>query len=272
MVIKHKRLYLRLSLFIISFLFVMPFILNQRAEGAQPEAKQRIYDFAGLLSPDEVASLEALAAKHSKKRETDFIVLTSQDAQGKDVVKYMEDFYDEMGLGYDKPYGNTVIVTLDMGARDVHVGGFYKGEKFLDNKRSDLVRQKITPALSGREYYQAFSSFIKTSSKYMGYRPGANPNSLIYNIWFQVLVSILIAASIVGTMAYKSSAKMTVSERTYRDPNKSRIVERRDNYIRTTTSRVRKPSSNSGGGGSSGGGAGGRSSGGHSHSGSRGKF
>ena len=271
MVIKYRKLHLRLSLFIISLLILILFISNQTVLGAPLVTKQRIYDFAQLLTSAEVRDLEALAAKYSKKRETDFIVLTSDDAQGKDIVKYMEDFYDETGLGYDKPYGNTVIITLDMGARDVHVGGFYKGKTFLDNKRSELVREKVTPELSKGEYYQAFSLFIKTSSKYMGYRPGVNPNSPIYNIWFQLVVSLLLGGGVVGTMAFRSSAKMTVSEATYRDPSKSRIVERRDNYIRTTTTKVRKPSNNSSNGGSSGGG-GGISSGGHSHSGSRGKF
>lgn len=273
MVIKYNRkMYLRLLLFVLSLLILMPLIVNQTVLGAT-RTKQRIYDFAQLLTPDEVRGLEDLAAQHSKKRDTDFIVLTSNDGQGKDIVKYMEDFYDETGLGYDKPYGNTVIITLDMGARDVHVGGFYKGEQFLDNKRSDMVREKVTPELSRGNYYLAFSSFIKTSSKYMGFRPGANPNSPIFNIWFQLALSLIVAGGVVGTMTYRSSAKMTVSERTYRDPSKSRIIDKHDNYVRTTTTKVKKPSDNSSSGGGSGfGGGSGRSSGGHSHSGSRGKF
>lgn len=272
MVIKYNaKQYLRLAIFIIALFILIPLISKQTLFAST--AKQRIYDFAQLLSPEQVKSLEALAAKHSEKRETDMIVLTSQDADGKDIVKYMEDFYDEKGLGYDKAHGNTVILTLDMGARDVYVAGFYKGEKYLDNQRSDLVRRKITSDLSEGDYYEAFSLFIKTSSKYMGFRPGANPNSPLYNIWIQLLISLGVGGIAVTTMTYKSSGRMTVNEGTYRDPSNSRIIERRDNYIRTRTSKTRKPSNNNSGGGSSfGGGGGGRSSGGHSHSGSRGKF
>lgn len=267
---KYNKLYLRLTIFIVSLLILIPLISNQTVVAA--DTKQRIYDFAQLLSKDEVKNLEALAAKHSAKRETDFIVLTSNDAQGKDIVQYMEDFYDENGLGYDKQHGNTVIITLDMGERDVHVGGFYKGEKYLDNKRSNMVRQKITTELSSGNYHNAFNSFIKTSSKYMGFRPGANPQSPIYNIWVQLGLSLLAAGVAVGTMTYKSSGKVTVSEGTYRDPSTSRIIDRRDNYIRTTTTKTRKPSNNSSKGGGGGFGGGGISGGGHSHSGSRGKF
>ncbi|HHX63200.1 MAG TPA: hypothetical protein GX707_21180 [Epulopiscium sp.] len=266
----HTKRYLRLSIFIVSLFILIPLISNQTVLAAT--AKQRIYDFAQLLSPEEVRNLEALAEKHSRKKETDFVVLTSNDADGKDIVKYMEDFYDENGLGYDKQHGNTVILTLDMGARDVYVAGFYKGEKFLDNQRSDLVRRKITPELSDGNYYKAFGSFIKTSSKYMGYRPGVNPNSPIFNIWLQLVLSLVVGGGVVGTMAYKSSGKMTVNEGTYRDPSHSSVIERRDDYIRTTTTKIKKPSNKSSGGGSGFGGGGGISGGGHSHSGSRGKF
>ncbi len=271
MVIKgNMKRSVRLMLFVLSILILMPLISNQMVFGSN--VKQRIFDNAGLLRPEEIRNLEALAAEHSKKRETDFIVLTSNDADGKDVVKYMEDFYDASGLGYDKPFGNTVIITLDMGQRDVHVGGFYKGEKFLDNKRSEMVRKKISPELSNGNYYRAFNDFIKTSSRYMRFRPGANPSSPIFNIWVQLIASLLVGAGIVGSMTYKISARMTANEGTYRDPSNSRVVDKRDDYIRTTTSKIRKPqeSSSSGGGGS--GGGGGMSSGGHSHSGSRGKF
>ena len=76
-------------------------------------------------------------------------------------------------------------------------------------------------------------------------------------------------------MAYNSGGRVTVSEGTYRDFSSSRVVDRRDNYLRTSVTKTRKPSSdnNSSGGGFSGGGSsGGTTSGGHSHSGSRGGF
>lgn len=245
------------------------------AQGAN-ESKQRIYDYAKLLTPEEVEDLENLSNKYSNRREIDIIILTTNNTEGKYVVNYMQDFYEENALGYDKPKGNVVILTVDMENRDVYVAGFYKGKEYLDNNRSEMVRRKITPGLSSGDYYGAFHSFIKTSYKYMGIKPGVNPNNILFNNWFQIILSIGIAGIIVGTMSYRSSGKMTVHEGTYRDSSSSRIISRRDNYIRTSVSKHRRPSSNnnSRGGGSSGGGGsgGGTTSGGHSHSGSVGKF
>ena len=268
-----KKIYLKLVLlFIILFLF-LPIITNKVA--AVPDTKQRIYDFAELLTSEEIDELENISQKYSAKRETDIIVLTTRDSSFKDIVEYVEDFYDDEAFGYDKPHGNTAILTIDMKNRDVYLVGFYKGERYLDDSRLDLIRYKITPDLSDGNYYKAFKTFIKTTYKYMGIKPGVDPDNILFNLWFQIIASLSIGGIVVGIMAHNSSGRVTVNEGTYRDFNNSRIIDRRDNYIRTTTSKHRKPSDNnnrSGGNSGIGRGGGGVTSGGHSHSGSRGKF
>ncbi|WP_315119694.1 TPM domain-containing protein [uncultured Clostridium sp.] len=268
-----RKTYLKGILFLIMLLIFLPFVSNVAI--AASDAKQRIYDFAGLLTPEEIEELEVISSKYSAKRKTDMVILTSNDMEGKDVVKYMQDFYDEEALGYDKPHGNCAILTIDMENREVYLAGFYLGKEYLDDSRLDLIRSKITPDLSQGDYYKAFHDFIKTSYKYMGIRPGVNPDNVVFNLGFQIIASLATAGIIVGIMAHNSGSKITVNEGTYRDSNNSRIIQRRDDYIRTTVTKVRKPSQNTSSNSSSGGGGGGGggvTSGGHSHSGSRGSF
>lgn len=246
-------------------------VVSYKGEAAS-EKKQYVYDFAGLLEKEEVAKLEESAQKYSAKRSTDIIILTTNDTNGKDIVPFMQDFYDEMALGYDKPHGNTAILTIDMKNRDLYLAGFYKGKTYLDDRRLDSIRDKITPDLSSGNYFDAFHTFIKTSYKYMGIKPGVNPDNILFNIWFQLLVSIGLAGIVVGMMAYSSGGKVTVNEKTYEATDTSRVLQRRDQFIRTTTTRIKKPKNNNSGGGKGGGFGGGISRGGHSHSGSRGKF
>ncbi|MBC8589851.1 TPM domain-containing protein [Wansuia hejianensis] len=250
------------------------FILISNIALGQSDSKERVYDFANLLSKEEKEKLENLSSKYSAKRKTDFIILTISDPMGKDIVDYMEDFYDEEGLGYDKIHGNTAILTIDMENRDVYLAGFYEAKKYLDDSRLDIIRDKISSDLSEGQYYDAFYTFIKTSYKYMGIRPGVNPENILFKFWFQIIVSLVVGGISVGAMAYNSGGRVTVSGRTYEDPSKSRIISRRDNYLRTNISKRKKPSDNNsnGGGSSSRGSGGGVSRGGHSHSGSRGKF
>ena len=260
----------RKIIFFTILIFVLSIVLVEATS-----QKQRVYDFANLLETEEVEKLESMAEKYSEKRETDFIILTTDNTQGKDVVKYMEDFYDDNALGFDRPHGNTAIITIDMEHREVYLAGFYKGKEYLSDYRLDLIRDKITPYLSNGDYYKAFSKFIKLGYKYMGMEPHVDPDNILFNIWFQIIVSLITAGVIVGSMAYNSGGRVTVSEGTYRDFSSSRVVNRRDNYLRTSVTKTRKPSSNnnsSGGGFSGGGSSGGTTSGGHSHSGSRGGF
>ncbi|MCU9615335.1 TPM domain-containing protein [Caldibacillus lycopersici] len=226
---------------------------------------QHVYDYANLLTSTEVKQLENLAAELGAERETDFIILTTDNTDGKDVVQYMEDFYDDMAPGYDKPHGNTAILTVDMEHRDVYLAGFYKAKEYLDDSRLESIREKITPDLTEGNYYDAFASFMELSHDYMGYPPGVNPNNIFFQWWFQIGVSLIIAAGVVGMMLYNSGGKVTVNERTYLNSKASKINQQRDQYIRKTVTKHKRPSSNNGGGG-------GVTGGGHSHSGSRGSF
>ncbi len=259
------------------FSLIIVLIAGMGFVSAKPQAKERIYDFANLLTREEKIELEKLSAKYSSRRKTDYVILTTSDSMGKDIVEYMEDFYDDEGLGYDKPHGNTAILTIDLKNRDLYLAGFYRAEKYLSDDRLDLIRDKITPDLSRGNYYDGFASFIKTSYRYMGVRPGVNPENILFKLWFQVLVSLGLAGILLGIMSFNSGGKTTVKADTYQDFANSRIISRGDTYLRTDVSKHKKPSSNASSsmGGSSGGGGrggGGVSRGGHSHSGSRGKF
>jgi uncharacterized protein len=142
--------------------------------------KQLVYDYAKLLSVEESARLGASAASLGRERQTDFIVITLNGADGKDIVDYVEDFYDDMAPGYDKPHGNAAILAIDLQARDVYLAGFGIAETYLDDERLDRIRNKITPYLTEGRYYEAFSKYVSLSHDYMGYEPGVNPDNILF--------------------------------------------------------------------------------------------
>lgn len=234
------------------------------------ETKRYIFDHAKLLNNQEYDDLEALAKQFSAERETDMIIYTNNSPNAYDVKKMTQDFYDEYGPGYDKRHGNAVILMVDMTHREVYLAGFYKGKEYLDDDRLDQIREKVTPDLTDKEYKQAFQTYLKTAHKYMGFRPGINPENLLLNIWVQLGAALLIGGGIVTLFVYRSGGRVTVDAQTYEDPNSAGLVDYSDHYIRTCSTRTRRYSSGSGSSSSSGGG--GTTSGGHSHSGSRGSF
>ncbi|MBB6447426.1 TPM domain-containing protein [Bacillus benzoevorans] len=259
------------SLFILLpflLLALLPWSVLTQAESMNQ--KQFIYDNAQLLTKEETTQLELLSSELSKERNTAFVIITLNGTEGKTIVQYMEDFYDEQALGYDQPHGNTALLIMDMQGRDVYLAGFKKAEQYLDSVRLEMIRNQITPDLSEGAYDKAFSSFIETAYDYMGYEPGVNPENIFFKWWFQLVLSITLAGVIVALMAYRSGGRVTVNGSTYIDKKQSAVISEYDQFVRETVTRVKKPSNPSNGGG--GGGGGGTTGGGHSYSGSGGKF
>lgn len=257
-------------IFILPFFIVMLLVgpvITVMAESA--DGKVLIYDEAELLNQEQYNRLNKLANELGAERETDIIILTSTNSDNMDVVKMTENFYDNYGPGYDKPHGNAVILTMDMRNRDVYLAGFYKAEQYLDDDRLDKIRNKITPYLSDGAYADGFEKYIATVHRYMSFKPGVNPDNILFNIWFQLGAAAVIGAIVVSIMAYNSGGRVTVNRNTYEDASTSGMLDHKDQYIRTTVTKTKIQKNNNSGGG---GGGGGFTGGGHSHSGSRGKF
>src|SRR5699024_897380 len=193
-----KRRFSKEWLFYIVLILCLPAIHNDVTYASS--SKSFVYDEANILTDEEIAKLDLLEVQYSEKRETEFIILTTNDTDGKDIEQYLQDFYDANAPGYDRPHGNAAILALDVDVREVYVAGFYHAEKYLDNDRIDSLLDQITPDLSDEQYYEAFQSFITISNRYMGFKPGIDPEFIFFKWWFQLLVSIGVGALIVKMM------------------------------------------------------------------------
>lgn len=295
----HKLLLPAFILVLILIVSAAAFLkIPQAAAAAEETTKQYVYDNYGLFTEDEVKDLTDTCIEYSDKAQADLIMITD-DLAGKDPKTYMEDFYDEMGFGYEEQFGSTVIMLVNMeeGNRSVTIQGYGKSEYYVNNDRIEYMLDDIQPLLKNAEYKKAFVEFAKESAYYMNEEKGVketpasgDPHSgnyygessydgpsnyygqkeknPLYNTFVQLGIALVIGAVTVGVMAANSGGRMTTSGRDYMDAGSSGITANRDDYLRTTTTRIKKPTPppQSGSGPRSSGG-GGISSGGHSHSG-----
>ncbi|AIY04608.1 hypothetical protein Plano_0643 [Planococcus sp. PAMC 21323] len=222
-------------------------------------ADQHIYDDANLLSKAEIVELEAVATEYSQKQDVDFLFLTSADEQSTDIITYMSDFFDDWAVENNQE--NAVLLTMNIATRDVYLAGFGTAETTLDNKRVDLVLDRIISEMQNGDYADAFRETVTTSSRYMEFKPGVNPENIFLKTWFQVGIALLLGGAVVSFMLYNSAGRVTTTASTYFDGNNTRVTETRDQFRNKTVSRRKVPKSNSGGGGFGGGGStgGGRS-------------
>ncbi len=302
------------KLLLFLFVFFLLFGIAGTTNLVKAEEIQHIYDEAGLLSTSESEELDTMCATYGEDAGLDIIILTHNDPNAVNAVRYIEDFYDQM------VYGDSVLLLVDMYNRDVCLQAYGNAQSYIHSKRGDVIIEEISPFLSDGDYKTAFEIYIERSATYMkdksdanydhdyiydtpsgnsgsnGYNGNSGNNSynghngynnyngnngyskdnILTNIWFQLIVSLAIGAITVGVMAYNSGGKITTGANTYMNKSHSGLIGRRDDYIRTTVTRVKKPENNNnnnhGGGFNSGGFSGGVSSGGHSHSTSSGKF
>ncbi len=266
-----RKLCTVMLLLLIGMLFAPNQLLVEATE--QTPNKQMIYDEAGLLSKDQYNELNELANRYAALRETDIIVITSNNTHNIDVKELTQNFYDDQAPGYNKKHGNAVLLLMDMKNRQFYIAGFYKAETYLDNNRLDRINNKITPYMTEGDYAGAFETYISTAYRYMGFEPNVNPDNILFNRLFQLIVAAVIGAVAVSVMAIRNGGRNRVNRRTYEDARHSGIVEKYDRFLHTTvTKRKIERNSGGGGGGFGGGGGGGMTRGGHSHSGSRGSF
>lgn len=276
-----------------------------RAYAAEEDDYQHVFDKAGLLSTSEADEIEKLCIDYGTDAGIEIMVLTHNDANAIYAEDYIEDFEDQL------PAGDRVYLLVDMHNRDVFIEGYGTAETYIHSKRIGVIIDKITPYLSDGDYYTAFTLYIKEAAAYMkddselnydhdysaGKPQSSNPNapdydetwpanynnstadtakSILANIWVQLAAAIVVGIVTVSVMAYNSGGRMTAGSNTYMDGGGSGLIGRRDDYIRTQVTRVRRPKNNTnghaGGGFNAGGFRGGVSMGGRSHSSGGGKF
>lgn len=261
---------LKFLLIVLLFTLFIPNLLIQKVYADTNLTK--VYDTAGLLSKEEAKELEELCNTYGKENSLDIIIITTNSIGSQTRQRYMEDFYDKYIYDNSNFGGNCamILVNMDPSDRGVEIQGYGEGpsegdaEYYLNGARIDTILDTVVKPLKTGNYYNAFQDFIKEVDYYVGLEYSSK-NSLIYELWFQMLISLGIGGITVAIMAYNSGGKVTVNSGTYLDHNHSRILAKRDDYIRTTVTRTKKPKNddNHGGGGS----GAGVSSGGHSHSG-----
>lgn len=272
------------------------------AETGSSDIGQHVYDEAGLLSTSETEALEQMCIDYGNEAGIDIMILTHDNPNAVYAEDYIEDFEDQL------PVGNRVYLLIDMNERVVFMEGYGTAETYIHSKRIDTIIEAITPDLSNGNYYNACEAYIKNSAAYMsddselnydhdytaGTPQSSDPNApnydetwpadrnsgssdfvlFISNVWVQLIAAIIIGVITVSIMAYNSGGRMTAGSSNYIEQNNSGLIGRRDDYVRTQVTRVRKPQNNnsSHGGFNAGGFRGGSSGGGRSHSSGGGHF
>ena len=83
-------------------------------------AEDRVFDDAKLFSTDEITQLNDKIAALISELNQDFVIVTTNDAQGATAQEYADDYYDEHGFGIGANKTG-VLFLIDMDNREVYI-------------------------------------------------------------------------------------------------------------------------------------------------------
>lgn len=139
-----------LTLFVISILSICVFAVG-------------VVDNAELLTASEEAALEERIEEIRNFYNYDVAILTVTSLDGKDVLTYADEYYDDngYGIGSDK---DGMIFVIGMNEREFATSTCGSGIYFFGDYTLDNIHDNIMSYLSNGEYYKAFDEYLNQVS------------------------------------------------------------------------------------------------------------
>ncbi len=210
------------------------------------ENGQKVYDYAELLSDSEEREITEKLVETSKETKLDLVVVTTNDTQGKSTSLYADDFYDDNGFGYDKKYGDGVLLLIDMEHREVFISTAGDAISRVSDSDVEDILDEIAPFLTNESYMQAVEEFIEGIDD-------IDDNAFTYlrNPIISLLIALAVAGVAVFIMGMSSKTKVTVGSTTYLEGGRIKLGARIDHFTHTTTTRRKIENDNNHSGSSS---------------------
>lgn len=124
-----------------------------------------VYDQAGLLTEEEEQSLEEMAIQFRDSWDMNFLVVTTDDAEGKSSRDYADDFYDECFPEDTQEDG--VLFLIDMDNREIYLSTCGQAIRYLTDSRIDNILDRAYVKVADGDYYGTFSAFFDRTEYYL---------------------------------------------------------------------------------------------------------
>ncbi len=248
-----------------------------------------VYDHADLLSVQEEEYLENLAAECAEQWNMNFVVVTTDDAEGKSSMVYADDFFDACFPESEEEDG--VLYLIDMDNREIYLSTCGKAIRYLTDDRIERILDEAYEAVVEGDYYGTFVTFIEETEKYLidgipsdQYNYDVETGEIDYyqepmritfgEVLFAFVIALIPAAAAVGFVKAKYQLKFEDFHYDAYTDSDVELSVKSDRLVNTFVTHRRIPRNHGSSGGSGGGSRSSvhRSSSGRSHGGGGRKF
>ena len=248
------------------------------------DAKDKIYDFSGVLTDEEYEQLQQQLNEYIKRTKMDAVIVItnlpySWDGTNED---YAADFYDynDFGIDFEKYSGTLLLRNTYEADPYFDIYTFGNAQLYYDYNRLQTILDNIYGELHEGEYYDGFSEYIGYLNTYYDRGVGLKNYTVdengylqkkyVYPLAANVIISCIITFIIMLILVKKNKMVMKATKaEEYLDKSSVQITNSQDQFMTTHTTSYTVSSSSGGGGGghhsSSGSSGGGHSSGGGRH-------
>lgn len=251
--------------------------------GNYGDTRQRVFDKGNVLTDAEEEKLQRLIEEKQDEVGCDIVVVILDESirsyalsyqnqvsyyitEDKYVMVYADNFYDDHAFGYDKPYGDGVILVDNWDRSDSEYRYAYnwistsgRAINKLDGKTEKMI-DRINDVVNDNPY-KAYERFVNDVAAYMS---GKSYTGKPLSMWLVLLVAAVLTLFFIFANIKGNKGLRTTVSNTYVRGGKPNLRVARDVFITKHVTQRRIETSSSGGGGSH------HSAGGHSHGGSGG--
>lgn len=231
----------------------------------------RVFDRAGLFTASEIQELEQEIQSFQEATGMDFVILTSSESHDGSAQQVADEYYDQGGFGLDEEKSG-ILYYIDMDDRYHYLSTTGAMIDYMTDARIENAIDEVTRYLSAGAYAQGASQMISIVRQYVragipegqyrydvftGQRLTARHKALTKNeIILALVIGFAVCLIYVACVRSRYSLKGSTYHYSYQDNGAMKLIDQEDTYLRTTTTRVRKPDppentgSHGGGGGS----------------------
>lgn len=226
----------------------------------------QVFDQAGLLSSGQIQQLESQAENLKETYRMNFVLVTTEDAQGKDSEEYADDFCMDYGF-YDNEEKGTVTLLIDMDNRNVWVSTAKDMIYYLTDDRIEGVIDAGYEELRAGDYAACFANMLNQTAAYL--EEGIPGDQYIYDTetgkiiryrsirpleaGIAALIALAVAAGICIWVVGSYRMKWGTYQYPFREKGRMKLDAQSDRFMNqvVTTRRIPKNPPPSGGGGGS---------------------
>lgn len=233
------------------------------ADTTMSETSLHVYDYAGILTADQVSSLDSKAASISDKYQSGTYIIILQDYHeyGSDVDAAARNLYNSMGFGLGSDQ-NGELLLLSMGARDysLTVHGVKANEAFSEYARNAVIDEFLDD-FHDNSWNSGLTDYLDKSSECLELAADGKPLTIASSSKYQLikwgssaLIGIILAIIIgLGIKSTMKSVAQKVEARNYVKKDSFDVSYRNDYFKYSTETRTKIEKSSSSSSGSSGG-------------------